>query len=198
MHLRPVGRPSIFTVDDAKKVALHLFWQHGYEETSLSDLTHAMDINRSSFYRAFEGKEQLFQACVKAYMEEVLKFIPAALAQANVRDAIEELLMSSVHLMTEHAPPRGCLIVQGILNCSPQNQKIADYLKQKRVQIENLIRKRLQQAQVKQEIKGGQSPADITKTIFTAYCGLSVQAASGTSQKELINVAKLILKTIDI
>ena len=198
MNARPVGRPSIFNKEEAKKIACHLFWQHGYEETSLTDLTQAMGINRSSFYRAFESKEALFHACVETYMKEELKFIPAALAQPNIKDCMTELLSNSVHLMTMHTPARGCLIVQGIVNCSDQNQAIANYLKQKRMQLENLVRKRVQQAQVKQEIKSGQSAVDITKTVMTLYCGLSIQAASGTNQKELINVAKLILKMIDI
>ena len=191
MKPRSVGRPSIFSIENAKKIALNLFWQHGYEETSLTDLTQAMGINRSSFYRAFESKEALFHACIETYMEEELKFIPTALTQPNIKDCIADIFSNSIHLMTMHTPSRGCLIVQGILNCSDQNQEIAHYLKQNRMQIENLVRKRVQQAQVKQEIKSDQSAVDITKTIMTIYCGLSIQAASGISEKDLLNVIKL-------
>ena len=60
-----------------------------------------------------------------------------------------------------------------------------------------MLRKRVQQAQVKAEIKAGQSAVDITKMLMTLYCGLSIQAASGTSQKELENATKLAIHAIN-
>lgn len=198
MNHRPAGRPSIFKKEEAQSIALDLFWAHGFEETSIDQLTQTIGINRSSFFRSFTNKESIFKSCVEDYVRQRLAFIPGDLAEKSLRDGIENLLHHSIDNMTQHAPARGCFIVQGLLNCSERNQDISDYLKQKRMLIENLIRKRVQQAQVSQEIPAGRSAVDITKTIMTVYCGLSVQAASGASQKELNNVAKLILKTIDI
>ncbi len=197
MKNRPVGRPSIFKKEAAKKIALDLFWMHGFEETSLTNLTFNMGINRSSFFRTFESKAALFESCVTDYINEHLSFIPAVLAKENIKDCVEEFFKSSIHLMTSHQPARGCLIVQGILNCAEDNQAISEELKEARKRIENMLRKRVQQAQVKAEIKAGQSAVDITKMLMTLYCGLSIQAASGTSQKELENATKLAVHAIN-
>ena len=197
MAKRAVGRPSIFNASHAKGVALDLFWRKGYEETSLNDLTEGMGINRSSFYRAFEGKESLFNACVKDYIEAHLSFIPAATEAPEVREFLLLFFKAAVNLMTQHTPPRGCLLVQGLLNSGEENRGVAEHLTQARMQVEYFFRKRIQQAQVRQQIKEGQSALEITKILMTVYCGLSIQASSGTSKNELSKLIELTIKTID-
>ena len=198
MVKRTVGRPSIFIEHDALNIAQNLFWTKGYEETSLNDLTARMGINRSSFYRAFESKESLFKACVKDYIDTHLSFIPVAIEAADIRAFIALFLKGAVNLMTQHEVPRGCLLVQAILNCGDENKGVAEHLAQARMQIENALRKRIQQAQVKQQIKEGQSAVEITKMLMTVYCGLSIQASSGTSRNELYKLTELTMKAIDI
>jgi hypothetical protein len=51
---------------------------------------------------------------------------------------------------------------------------------------------------VKQQIRDGQSALEITKMLMTVYCGLSIQASSGTSRNELYKLTELTIKAIDI
>ncbi|NUS19768.1 MAG: helix-turn-helix transcriptional regulator, partial [Mesorhizobium sp.] len=47
------GRPREFDIDQALDLAMQLFWRHGYEGTSIADLTEALGITRASLYAAF-------------------------------------------------------------------------------------------------------------------------------------------------
>jgi TetR/AcrR family transcriptional regulator, copper-responsive repressor len=47
------GRPREFDKDSVLEQAMLVFWRNGYEGTSLSDLTAAMNINRPSLYSTF-------------------------------------------------------------------------------------------------------------------------------------------------
>ena len=55
-----------------REAALHramlLFWRHGYEATSVNDLTRAMGITPPSLYAAFGDKKQLFLEAVRRYL----------------------------------------------------------------------------------------------------------------------------------
>ena len=62
-----MGRPREFDIEKAIETATNLFWEKGYEGTSLSDLTKAIGITPPSFYFAFGSKEGLFRKVIERY-----------------------------------------------------------------------------------------------------------------------------------
>jgi len=190
------GRPYQFEHAKALNIALELFWKYGFEGTSLNDLTAAMGINRPSLYGAFGNKVALFDLCIKTYVEQHLGFIDEAIEKPSLTETFEHMFQSQIELMTIGEPNKGCFIVQGILNCAEENIAVKASLIEARKVIEGKLRKRIQVAQMKKEIESGLSPAAFAKTVSTLYTGLSVQAASGATKKELqevLNLAKKLL-----
>ena len=66
------GRPRGFDRDSALRCAMLLFWERGYEATSISDLTAAMGINSPSLYAAFGSKEALFRESIELYGRTII------------------------------------------------------------------------------------------------------------------------------
>jgi AcrR family transcriptional regulator len=64
------GRPREFDEDEVLRAALRVFWEKGYESTSLSDLLAAMGLTKSSLYKAFGSKEALFWRVVERYQRD--------------------------------------------------------------------------------------------------------------------------------
>ena len=52
--------------------AMLLFWQKGYEATSVKDLENATKLKTSSLYNTFGGKEQFFLNILKHYSNFVI------------------------------------------------------------------------------------------------------------------------------
>jgi TetR/AcrR family transcriptional regulator, transcriptional repressor for nem operon len=71
------GRPRGFDVRDVVEAAKDLFWERGYQGTTLADLEVATGLNRSSLYQAFGTKEALFVSALDAYVDS---FVAARLA----------------------------------------------------------------------------------------------------------------------
>ena len=51
------GRPRVFDMDEALEKALKIFWERGYEGTSIAELTETLGVNKPSLYAAFGNKE---------------------------------------------------------------------------------------------------------------------------------------------
>jgi AcrR family transcriptional regulator len=62
-----MGRPREFSEAEALDSAMRVFWEKGYEGTSLDDFTAAMRINRSSLYSTFGDKPTLFRRVIERY-----------------------------------------------------------------------------------------------------------------------------------
>src|SRR4051794_37478008 len=90
---RPRGRPRSFDRETALEKALLAFWEHGYEATSVSDLTRVMGIGAPSLYAAFGDKRALFDEVVTVYTTRYGSRGDRALAEEpTARAAVERTL----------------------------------------------------------------------------------------------------------
>ena len=55
-----MGRTATFDRADAVRAARGIFWDRGYEATSIPDLEQATELRRSSLYHTFGSKKELF------------------------------------------------------------------------------------------------------------------------------------------
>lgn len=192
--VRPLGRPRGFDRDRALDQALQVFWRHGYEGASLSDLTRAMGINRPSLYAAFGNKQALFRQALDRYMEGRGAYVGEALNQQRARAVVERLLEGAVNALTTPENPRGCLYVQGALACGKEAASLRRELAARRMAVETQLCLRFKRARAEGELPRDSDPADLARFIATVYQGMAVQASAGASRAELRRVARIALR----
>ena len=168
-----------------------LFWRHGYEGTSLSDLTKAMGINRPSLYAAFGNKENLLRRAVARYASGPSAPVAAAFELPTARETVEELLRFYSETPAIPDRPTGCLLLNGGLGCSAASEPVRLELSKHRVALIAALRKRLEAAQREGEIPGGASAAQLAQYFWAVLQGMAVQATDGATRAELRKVARL-------
>jgi len=193
-----MGRPKEFDEQSALDAAMQVFWEKGYEGTSLDDLTAAMGINRSSLYSSFGDKEALFQRVMSHYREGPMSSISQALELPTVRAAIEALLMRTVQFLGDPTHPRGCLSLQGGLACGTGIESVQRAMIEWRQGVLVSLQKRMQQAKRDREIPADVDPKDLARYVLILMNGLSIQAANGATQGEMKRALALALRTLPL
>jgi AcrR family transcriptional regulator len=191
---RALGRPRAFDADKALDRALEVFWRKGYEGTAMSDLTKAMRINRPSIYAAFGNKEELFRKVLDRYAEGPASYVREALKASTARRAVERVLLAAADVPTNGEGPRGCLLVQGALACGEAAESVRRELNSRRADGEAELRKRLRRARAEGDLPRSADPAALARYVVTVAHGMSVEAAGGASQRELLQVVKTAMR----
>jgi AcrR family transcriptional regulator len=187
------GRPRNFCVDEALDRAMMVFWRHGYEGTSIIDLTEAMGIGAPSLYACFGNKEGLFRAVLDRYEARRQGFMSNVLAGATAREVAERFLLGVAEFSadTSGKTPPGCLLLQSGLTCG--DTVIPDELARHRAEKEAALLARFEQAKRDGDLTSADDPATLARYLTVMANGICVQAASGATIEQLHEVVRLAL-----
>lgn len=187
---RSKGRPKGFDQEKALCAALRLFWEKGYEPTSVAELCEAMEINPPSLYCCFGNKASLFLEAVR-YYEKIYWQEPSArfMAEPDIYKAVDDFFNESARILLSPGTPCGCMVVLAAVNICPEEKEIIEVIRGMRLNTEKMFSDRLARA-----INEGQIPADtdvptLAASLNTFFEGLSLQARNGIFLSQLIALA---------
>ncbi|MFE0416730.1 TetR/AcrR family transcriptional regulator [Streptomyces tendae] len=189
---RTRGRPRSFDRATALEAALLAFWEHGYEATSVSDLTRVMDIGAPSLYAAFGDKRSLFEEVVQEYGARYGSFGDRALAEEpTARAGVERMLREAAAEYTAPGRPHGCLVIHAAANCS--TAEVEESLRERRNANIAAI-----EGRIAADVDGGVLPPDTDAAALARYTGamiqgMSQQARDGATRAELEALAEIAL-----
>ena len=179
------GRPRQFDRDAALDKAMRLFWERGYEGTSVEDLAGALGIGKPSLYAAFGPKEQLFHEALDLYES----LYGGALDDApTARGAIGGLLRRNAEYYADPNVPSGCMIVLAATVGAPQNAEVRENLLQRRRTSTTMFADRIRQGIADGDVPAGADAQAMAEFYTTVLNGLALQARDGAGGPALARV----------
>ena len=191
--LKP-GRPTAFDKETALDVAMRLFWERGYEGTSMADLSQTMGLHPSSIYAAFGDKQSLFALAAKRYADVPAQYMVRALEQPTLRGFILAAFDNTVDFLGSKEHPSSCFTLTGAISCGAETEAAKLLMREMRLQNEAAIKARLLKARKAGEFPKDQSIDDYTRYLSSLLSGLAVQAANGSTRAEMKRTAEVALR----
>ncbi|MFG1707494.1 TetR/AcrR family transcriptional regulator [Nonomuraea sp. M3C6] len=187
-----MARQRAFDREAALESALRAFWRHGYETTSIAELTAAMGIRPPSLYAAFGDKRRLFEEAVRRYQATYGAFTTRALAEEPTgREAIERVLREAAAEYASREHPTGCLIITAAVNCGPESAEVEELLRGFREEAKAALKRRIDDDVAAGRLAAGTDTAGLATFYASVIQGMSTQSRDGASEADLLRVAAL-------
>lgn len=168
-------RTREFDENEALERAMDVFWRKGYEATSLTDLTEAMNIRRPSLYAAFGDKRALFEAALRLYVGRHAAAARTVLQRkGGVKDAVRVYFEGVVADAYASSGCPGCFCVNTMVELAPREPIFEVLTREHQLYLAELFRERLNVG-----IRTGELDADLnaeacSKSLVVSVIGLSV------------------------
>lgn len=168
-----MARPEVFNREEVLVKARDLFWDKGFNGTSMNDLVETTGLNRSSLYNSFGNKMAIYKTVLIKYQEDSQDIFQNAIQRAsNPRDAIQFIFENFISEIIKDTKGKGCFSLNCKAELSRSNLSIKEYLdKMQELSIE-LFRELIQEGQELGLINKSESAEDYAYYLFSSFQGL--------------------------
>jgi TetR/AcrR family transcriptional repressor of nem operon len=184
-----VGRTRGFDVEEALDVALDVFWQQGFDATSMQVLCQAMEVRPGSVYAAFGNKRDLFVAALRRYVETVSAEAVERLNGAPTGvQGLREYFAHLVDAMVDGKRRWGCLITNSLVEFAGRDPQLAGMFELHLANLQTSFAAALARARTDGELRPGAGP-DSARFLVAVVQGMNVMAKSRPGRRALQAVA---------
>ncbi len=193
-----MARTKEFDPDVALRAALALFWERGYEATSMADLVEHLGVARASIYATFGGKHELYLKALDRYGELIHPTLLTGLSQPGpalpaVRALVERFACESA----SEGGRRGCFVVNTAVELAPHDPPAARRVQASWDYLEAALTSALIRAQAQGELAEGKDPQALARCLLVLMQGLRVIGKAATEPQRLRDAAAQALVLLD-
>lgn len=192
----PAGRPRTFDREDALQKAMMVFWEKGFEGTTMAELIGVIGMKAPSVYAAFGNKDALFREAVELYKGQVEQGpFKALYASSHIYEALENSLHETVKMLSG-GKVSGCLIMVGAINCAPEHQAHVQQLRNMRSKYKEVLKSRFVKAIEDKQFVDEADAEALAEFYFGFIHGLALRAKDGSTQQDLMSSCKFALEVL--
>lgn len=191
-------RSKDFNEDEILIKAINIFWEKGYNATSMHDLIDGLGIGRSSIYHAFGDKHNLFVRALELYQLQGTAKIKDILDNAStLKSALETLMDGVINEILLNACPKGCFKVNTEVEVAAQDEVVNKIVYNDDLIVEDALYKAFKKGQENGEITGSKDPLALARFFCNTISGMRVYAKFRTERQFFEDISKTALSVID-
>ncbi|MEV4539890.1 TetR/AcrR family transcriptional regulator [Asanoa sp. NPDC049518] len=192
-----MARTREFDLDEAVASAMDVFRRKGYEGASMRDLSEATGVGSGSIYAAFGSKDGLYLAALDLYRQRyATPLIEHLRAGHSAVAVIHEVFVAAVDEIARDGTRLACLIVAGAMERARDDIRVAQRLRSTTRSLEGALFDVIAEGQVRGQIPGDRSAADLAGFLVTTLQGLRVMGAINPDRDELMRSAEVALSCL--
>jgi TetR/AcrR family transcriptional repressor of nem operon len=193
-----MARSKQFDERQALVSAMLVFWEKGYEGTSINDLEQAMGLKRTSIYNAFGNKSAIFERVMSCYKESVMSALFTAMdAAPGIKEGVRRLLNGALDIHFDEENPGGCLVVLSLMESSQHDEQSLASMQQTIQDLKTALQARLNKAKKSGELSKGLDAGSTATTIATTMAGMMVMGKANFTRASLKKTVNQVVSLLD-
>lgn len=189
-----MARAKEFDEDAVLLKAVRLFWEQGYEKTSMMDLVSHMGVHKRSLYDTFGDKHSLYIKALDRYtrmMKERFVIVePLSTAEA-IRQLFERVITCG-----EEEGPKGCLIVNTAVELALHDPECKKWVNRRLADTEQFILELIKEGQQSGEIDKSLNAEWLAQYFNNALVGLRVMIKTTDDREKLEQIVEITMSIL--
>ncbi|MEU9399621.1 TetR/AcrR family transcriptional regulator [Streptomyces sp. SID4985] len=194
-----MARTKEFDPDAALQSALELFWQRGYEATSLTDLVEHLGIGRASIYATFGSKHELYLKAMDRYAETRDPVLLTELSQPG--PALPAVRAVVRRFAAEATAPEGrlngCFVTNTAAELAPHDPAAARRVEISWEHVETLLHSALVRARAQGELSEDRDPRALARMLLVLLQGVRIVGKASDDPARVRDAAEQALALLD-
>ncbi|HET8800446.1 MAG TPA: TetR family transcriptional regulator [Marinobacter sp.] len=187
-----MARHARYDRKTALEKAIVLFWEKGYQGSSMKQIEQALDMRPGSIYATFGNKDGLFSEALATYAEQGGREMAAHMSgYESVLDGIQDYLrmVAADCGSGDTTPARACMIVKSLLESSHTQPAIKSQSLAIMAAIESSFTALLEQAKTRGELAESTDCSRLARLFQAQLVGLRAVAERELGQEALAQLA---------
>jgi len=174
-----MARTREFDEEKVLEAAMQLFWEKGYEATSLSDLTARMGIQRPSIYSTFGDKKELFEAALRRYTTSRAADIRARLQNhTSVKQAFATFFEEVIAAEYTKDLSNGCFCINTMVELAPHDERFEILTREHQLYLAVIFQETIERGIQAGEFEADMDAKSLAQALIVSLIGLTVMMKS--------------------
>ncbi|WP_026416873.1 TetR/AcrR family transcriptional regulator [Actinomadura oligospora] len=183
-----MARTKEFDPEAALGRALELFWERGYEGTSMADLVEHTGVARASLYSTFGGKRELYAKALDLYQRTRPPIVDELSRPGPVLPALRALVERYATESCD-ASLLGCMVVNAAVELAGHDATTARQVEASWTELETALTSALIRARAQGELAFGRDPRALARLLLVLFQGMRVLGRAPGGEERLRDAA---------